>query len=98
MVDQAIQKKMATQVKVIVQISEPTKAAATPTGEIIAPTNIRVLRVRWTLQPARCNIRATHLLAKLEVPETRNETQATKPMVLKCTPRSRTRNSGIQNT
>ena len=53
--DHHIQKKIAIEMKPIVQNTVCAKTARMPIGEASAAIAIIVLRVRFALHPARCN-------------------------------------------
>ena len=97
-IDHHIQKKIAIEMRPMVQNSECANTARMPTGETSAPIAIKVLRVRLGLQPARCKRIVKYPPLKFERSATRNGIHATAPIAARLRPRSRLRNSGIQKT
>src|ERR1035437_8446402 len=96
--DQNIQKKMATEIRAMVQNRECANTARMPAGESTVAITISVLRVRFTLQPARCKRSVRYPPEKFETAAKRNGNHATTAMPARFRPRSRVRNSGIQKT
>src|SRR5207244_1819672 len=96
-IDQNIQKKMAMQMRPMVQNRVWAKTAKIPMGESSAEIVMSVLRVRLGLQPARCRRSVRYPPAKLAMSAT-TKGMATINIPESLMPRSFARKLGIQKT